>query len=343
MNYNISMKKILLFIGSFLLNFKYTNAHVGYVIDKNIMETASGTDNKFLEKALGEPKNLILIIATITIIFILYYLAYKIKFTRDIINNAQKKLESYENILPWIARLSIGIALMGASTADVLISPIIDNSFGIAWLELLLGFLLLLGMFLTPVTILSIALFIFGLKNNFYLLGNLEFISLLLIILILGDGRPGFDDIFGIKMSKKFEKLKKFIPLIMRVGLGGSMLFLAIYEKFLNPRLSELVVYKYNLTNIINVSSNMWVLSAGIIELLIGIFILIGFKTRLNSAIAFLVITLTFFGLKEDVFSHITLFGAFSILLIVGGGYLSFDRKKEKIKNQDRPFLHNFV
>jgi uncharacterized membrane protein YphA (DoxX/SURF4 family) len=325
--YNKYMKYLFFTFSYFLLFTKSAVAHVGYVIEKEKFDIAKGSDASFLKQAMFNSENIKLAVIVILSFFLLYYLVHKIEFTHKIITKAKDKLNSYKDLIPWIARICLGIALMGASTAGVLISPVMANDFGLGWLELLLGFFLLLGAFITPVVVVSIALFFVGLNSNFYLLGNLEFPALLFILLILGNGRPGFDDVFGIKILQ-IEKLKKFVPLIARLGIGIAMLFLAIYEKLLNPHLSELVVQKYNLTELIHVSPSMWVLGAGIVELLIGVFLIIGFKTRLTSAIAFLVLILTFFGLQEEVFSHITLFGTLSILMITGGGFLSIDEKK---------------
>jgi len=84
-------------------------------------------------------------------------------------------------------------------------------------------------------------------------------------------------------------------------------------------------VRNYDLTSIIPVSAPMWVLSAGLIELAIGLFLLIGFHTRLLAVITFLVLSLSFFYFREEVYSHITLFTVLYILFITGGGRISVD------------------
>ena len=71
----------------------------------------------------------------------------------------------------------------------------------------------------------------------------------------------------------------------------------------------------------------MWVLSTGIIEFIIGLTLVLGAYTRLASAIAFAVLSLSFFYFGEDVASHITLFGILSVLFITQGGKVSVDRK----------------
>jgi uncharacterized membrane protein YphA (DoxX/SURF4 family) len=68
------------------------------------------------------------------------------------------------------------------------------------------------------------------------------------------------------------------------------------------------------------------VLSAGAVECLVGILLVLGFKTRLISAIAFAILTLSFFFFGEDVYSHITLFGILSVLFVSGAGKMSVDK-----------------
>jgi uncharacterized membrane protein YphA (DoxX/SURF4 family) len=171
----------------------------------------------------------------------------------------------------------------------------------------------------------GLVLFGIGLSHSLYLVGNADFAAVLIAILIYADNRPGVDHIFGLRFFPRLLQLKKYIPLVLRVGLGGAMIFLAVYEKFLNPHTSEAIVRAFDLTAVIPVSPAMWVLGVGCIELVVGLCILLGFWTRLVSLIAFLVLTLTFFYFGEDVYSHVTLFGVLSVLLTVGGGHASLD------------------
>jgi uncharacterized membrane protein YphA (DoxX/SURF4 family) len=64
----------------------------------------------------------------------------------------------------------------------------------------------------------------------------------------------------------------------------------------------------------------------GMIELVVGVLLLIGFQVRLVSIITFTILIVTFFFFKEDVYSHVTLFGTLSVLMITGAGPLSLDR-----------------
>ena len=104
------------------------------------------------------------------------------------------------------------------------------------------------------------------------------------------------------------------------------MIYLALYEKIFNPNLSELIVRGFDLQSVVPVSVEMWILSAGLIEFAIGLLLIIGMFTRIVSAIAFIVLSLSFFYFGEDVASHITLFGILAVLFITEGGKVSIDK-----------------
>lgn len=304
-------------------------AHVGYVVSLEEIDSHSGTDTSFLLNALSDPYNIILALIVLAFFVLLYWIAHHNYFIEHYCHKIVTKLESYQEFIPWILRLSLGIALIGAGSAHSLISPLLPEMTGFALMQVVLGFMMLSGFMLTPVVLFTVILFLYALSQDVYLIGNIEFLFGSIALLVLGNDRPGLDDIFMIP-NHAIESLKKYVPLIIRIGLGGAMIYLALFEKLFNPHISELVVTKFNLTSAIAVSPEMWVFSAGLIELLVGLFLFIGYHTRLTSAIAFVVVTTTFFYFKEDVYSHVTLFGMLSVLFITGGGAMSVDGR---IKN----------
>jgi uncharacterized membrane protein YphA (DoxX/SURF4 family) len=308
--------KLFFVLGILFLSFQVSLAHVGYVVSESERERFAGADFDFLLRALKDPINVLLIFLTIAFVLLIYFLLKRSKLFMSYVARIEEKAESYYELIPWMLRLGLGIAFIGAGVAKVLISPILPISPPFPFLEILLGFFLLLGFLLTPTILISIILFLFALSKNFYLLGNLEIFSSLIALLILSQPKPGLDDLLGIPSFSFLKPFKNFVPLILRIGIGGAMMFLAVYEKFLNLHLSEIVVHNYHLTSIIPVSPEMWVLSAGIIEFLVGLFLFLGFKTRLTSAIAFVVLSLSFFYFGEEVYSHVTLFSVLSVLFV---------------------------
>ena len=305
-------------------------AHIGYVVPKDEIGKHAGHDFSFLFSALTEPINIFLIIGIIAVIATIYFLLRKSSFFMKNVAVVRARTKSYFELTSWMMRLGLGIALIGAGTMSALISPILSDFPQFSFIQILLGFLLLSGFLLTPATLLVIFLFLFAILKNFYLFGNADFLALAIALLITANPKPGLDDLLGLPFFSPLKSFKEWVPLVLRVGIGGAMIFLAVYEKFLNPHLSQLVVENYQLTSIIPVSTGMWVLSAGLIEFAVGLVLLIGFQTRLAAVIAFSVLSLSFFYFHEAVYSHVTLFTILSILFVTGGGKLSVDKFVDK-------------
>lgn len=311
-----------------------SHAHVAYVIESEEFNRNLGSDFNYLFTALSNPYNISIMLSTVALLFFaIFILKRSSRFnnhSRDIID----KLSSYHEFIPWIIRLSLGIAFIGAGTEQVLISPIISGASIYSSIQIALGFAFLLGFMLVPSAIIAIGLYFLGLYQNFYLIGNIDVLALSLGFLVFHSARPGVDDILNISLLRFLKIDRKYLALILRILTGVGFVFLALYEKILDPHISELVVSKYNLIDVVHVSPAMWVLSAGIIELLLGIIILIGFYTRTAACVGIIVLSTTFFFFKESVYSHVTLFGILSIIAIEGGGYLSLDKLLERNRSK---------
>lgn len=298
------------------------SAHVGYVIDEVDRASHSGTNTNFLLSALT-PFHIALMIGTAIIVLIAFLLAEKSVWVKNWVMRIEARTSTYREFLPWMLRLSLGIALIGAGTSEVFISPLLHASALISLLEIAFGFMILAGFFTGLAALGSIVLYFMALSQSAYIIGNIDFLAIALAILLFASSKPGMDDIFTIPFFPTLKKYARFAPIVARLGIGFAMTYLAIYEKFLNPNISELVVQKFNMTAAVPVGSAMWVLSAGIIELTVGLLLIIGFRPRLVSAVAFLVLTASFFFFKEAVYSHITLFGILSVVYASGGKKLS--------------------
>lgn len=319
------MIKLIILPSVFLILPAWALAHVGYIVENAQGRSEVGTDFNFLLAPLKDPLDLVLILSTAIIAIMGYFLIRKTLVCQRFEQHLKNRAKSYEEFLPWIARIAVGIMLIGAGVGSNLISPVLPGFPQFSSLEIFLGFLILTGLLLFPAIMAAIGLYIFALAQNIYAFGNLEILALFIVILLLASGKPGIDDLFDLTVLKLRHPRPNFVPFIVRVGLGLAMMFLAIYEKFLNPHLSELIVSQYQLTSIIPVSPEMWILSAGIIEFLVGLALVVGFQTRFVAASAFAILTVSFFFFGETVYSHITLFAALSILFVTGGGKLSLD------------------
>ncbi len=92
-------------------------------------------------------------------------------------------------------------------------------------------------------------------------------------------------------------------------------------QKILQPGLALSVVDRYDLTAVIPVAPELWVLGAGLAETALGLALLFGVFTRASAATAIGMFTLTLFALPDDpVLAHVALFGMASAVLITGSG-----------------------
>jgi len=318
------MKRILMFLGLFVLPIS-TFAHVRYVLEENIdYHTLLGQNWGLLKSGINNSGFVVGTIVSLIIIGIIIEMLHT-KIFKSYFDKVKERLNSYHELVPWIIRLCLGIALIGAGTGHFLISPIMATSALIANIEILLGFLFLAGFLLVPATIATIIIYIIAITTDTYFLGNLDFLALAIGLLVFHSARPGVDDILGISLLK-FIKIKRlYLDLILRIGVGTAMIYLGLFEKILNPLLAEHVVNQFSLTSVIPVTAATWTLATGIIETALGLIIMFGLFTRIAAIISIIVISITFFFFNEAVFSHVTLFGILSIIAVEGSSIFSLD------------------
>lgn len=295
------------------------SAHVAYVLGQTEFRTLLGTNLAFLLAPLKDVYTYLLCIVSLLVFLAIYELVVKSQVFNRWYPQFLRNVVTYDVYIPLMFRIALGFSLIGSSISGNLVSPAISGRPEFAFIQLLLGFLLLAGFFTFFSAFAAVILYIYAVTQYWYLIGNLDFFALALGILVLANPKPGVDDLVGIYYPKVFAKLRGYAPYIVRLSTGIAFIILAVYEKILNPHLSEAVVFRYNLTHVVAVSPALWVLGAGVVETTIGVALLFGKKVRLVSAVALAVLTLTFFYFREDVTAHITLFVALSALFLTEG------------------------
>jgi uncharacterized membrane protein YphA (DoxX/SURF4 family) len=310
-------------------------AHVSYVLTEEQQADFKGADYPFLTEPLTHWSNWLAIGLTLLIFLLVAVFGRKINWIRDRIRFFRGRSRAYQDYIPVILRLCVGMALIGAGSQAALISPAVTHEPIFANIQVILGFLLIVGLATGPTALISLGLAVFAVVAHPTLLDNIEIIAALLAILLLGQTKPGLDDLLGITTYQPFQKLHHLAPLILRFGLGGALLIMAIGDKLINPHWFGAVIELYQLNTYLPFSTSMWVMSATIIEITLGALILLGWHTRLASLITFTVLSIFFFIFKEDVYAHVTLFGTLFTLFISGGGYLSLDEKFFKKRYQN--------
>ena len=331
-------------------------AHVDYVTDPT---TETSDAIAFVRETLSDPVNAALFggVSVAVLVALALYLRYR-PTIRDI-EVLRSALSGYDDLIPWMLRLSLGLPLVGAGFQGYLFAPTVTFDTGAnPLLRVLLigvGFCILFGLGTRIVTTVGTALYLFALTVSPDALLALEYLPGFVALFLLGGGRPSADDIlleiastegsiYGkidpVHYLKAFlddltAPYRQYVPTVLRFGLGASFIFLGVTQKLGSPARSLAVVEKYNLTAVVPVDPSLWVLGAGVAEVAVGVALIAGLLTRATAFTAFLLFTTTLFGLPDDpVLAHVTLFGMSSALVTLGAGPLSLDRYFESADRQ---------
>jgi uncharacterized membrane protein YphA (DoxX/SURF4 family) len=306
------------------------SAHVTYLLPKPVFERVSGENWRYLLSPFKRGDTWVAILITLAGICFAWVMYRKVPAIRRFFARVAARADSYEAFTPWMLRLSLGIGLIGAGSSHVLVSPILPGHPELAGAQVLLGFCLMAGFLVVPAAFGAIAIYVTAIAGDWTIIGSFEFAAIAAALIVLDNERPGIDDMLCLPKMSPFRAWKRWVPLILRVGLGVAMASMALYEKILNPLAANAIVVSYKLTEVVPVAPALWVLGAGGIELLLGLMHIVGWKTRPVVGLTFIVLSLSFFYFKEDVASHVTLFGALSTLFVLKGGPWSVDNWLEK-------------
>ncbi len=319
--------------------------HVRYVTDAD--ETGDGV--AFVVDAIADPVNAAVLGGGFlaTVIALALYLRLR-PFDRDVAV-FREVMTGYRDLLPWLLRLGFGLPLVGAGFAGYLFNPVVEPpvAAGVARLfQIGLGFALLFGLATRVAALVGLLAYLAALVVEPLLLFSAEWVPGFLAIALVGSGRPSADDalqavataegtVYGAVdpvhraatgLNEALAPYERYVPTVIRVGMGASFAFLGLFEKLLAPRMATDVVRGYGLVELAPFSADLWVLGAGVAELTLGIAILLGFFTRTAAFAAIGVFVLTLFGIPDDpVLAHIGLFSLASALLITGAGAGALD------------------
>jgi len=316
--------------------------HIRYVTDD------AGTPVRAVEfalRVLSEPVNAVLF-GGVGLLGALGLLAYLwVRPTIPDVAVLRTTLDGYRDLVPWMLRLAMGLPLIGAGFAGYYFSPAVPGSPRL--LLVALGFFILFGLATRFAAGIALVAYLVGLARDPALLLAMEYVPGLLAILLVGPGRPSADHMLGRILvadgtvlgrlrlvsapmgiaESAIAPFSAYAATVARVGLGVAFVYLGLFEKLANPGRALLVVQKYDLTTIVPVDPGAWVLGAGLAEIALGALLIGGLLTRAVAAAAFVVFTLTMFGLADDpVLAHVTMFGLASAVFTLGSGPFSLDR-----------------
>lgn len=320
----------ILLIISVLLSapFFYASAHEVYVLGQEEIDTILRTDspNPFLAAGAHEIQFFtwgFIVAMIITIVFFVSITRPIEEMLDPILFRLKKKLGFI------IVRVTIGLALMASGYYHALFGPELPlaDMFGAytnvaSTILIIIGFFILVGLMTRLAGIAALLIAVLGVYHyGTYIFTYSNYIGDIIFVGFLGAHIWSFDKhvlrLHGIiKSAERFAE--KFAFLLLRVTFGFSLIYASVFAKFVHSELALRTVLDYNLTNYFHFDPLFIVLGAGIIEVTIGFFIIVGFEVRFASLflMVFLTLSLVYFG--EAVWPHIVLFGGALALFVHG-------------------------
>ncbi|WP_248515302.1 DoxX family protein [Salinarchaeum laminariae] len=307
----------------------------------------------FLTDVVSEPFNAALLLGGAVTVLLAVVAYLRILPLRRDVAVFREAVTEYEDLLPWLLRLSFGLPLVGAGFAGYFVSPAVTPSgtglLAISRLfQIAIGFALLFGLATRAAAFVGLVSYLAVAVIEPRILLAMEYVPGFLAIVLLGSGRPSADRVLETVASAegtvygqidpihrlsgwfrvRVAPYHEYVPTVIRVGLGVNFVYLGLVEKLLAPGTALSVVDKYDLTAVVPVDPGLWVVGAGVTEIALGVALVLGAFTRADSLVALLMFTLTLFALPDDpVLAHISLFGLASALIVTGPGPYSLDDK----------------
>lgn len=307
-------------------------AHEAYVLTADQFNMGLGQNTANPLSGLLDPSHLMLTIL-ITLGVILSYLLINFWSATKFSDRLDKAVKKVGVIGPLIIRVAISASFFFAAQINVILGPELSLSHIayaplIRFLLFLITFMILFGVLVEWAALIDLVIF-FYVSTFFgqYMLTYTNYFGELIVLFLFGSRFVSFDRyFFGTRpLIKSLEKLKHFEVPIVRILYGVALIYAGYTIKFLHQSLSIAVYNEYHLQNFFHASAGFIASGAGLSEILIGLFILIGFATRWTILISLVFITLSILYFREMLWPHFMLYGISFSLIINSGDFLTVD------------------
>ncbi len=266
---------------------------------------------------------IIAIIAVILTILVGIFLEKKLKVPKWF----EIFTEKYAPYILSIASIGFGLSFLIFSYNGFIFAPnLIPGEPTLLYIQAIAGIMILLGLYERVGGLLLLVLFALSVREYGFMemMDTFEMLGFALYAMIIG--RPKWKIIDGNLLRTITHKFHTYGLPLLRVGTGLNLIILGFSEKILAPSLTEnfLAHYNWNFMQLIGFHgfTDYWfAFSAGVGEILFGIFFLLGLITRTTTvALAvFLVTTLYLLGPLELI-GHLPHFSIAIVLIALGAG-----------------------
>ena len=196
--------------------------------------------------------------------------------------------------------------------------------------QLLLGVVLLSQTsFLIPgvlILVIALPMAVFYFVPDLLIDYVVELVALAFALIFFGMGASSIDRRIAVRLKLDPSRYAKLPVPIIRIGVGLTLVILALHDKLLAPNmaLTFLDTHYLNFMELMGFAGFTdirFVFAAGIVELAVGILLIFGIATRFVAAIVFVLmgVTMAILGIVE-LFGHLPIMGIALLLLYRGSG-----------------------
>ena len=308
------------------------SAHEGYVLTK--LQVAQGMQDFSINvlTALNNPGNFRvgLAVGLVSLIGIILYFLFQISDAGIWFDRLLKKVEPLGNAF---LRVAFAGSLIASAYFNAFLGPEISlNTFPAGNLIRIIlyvaGFMILLGIFTEIAGIATYLLLgVMTIIYKDYVLTYYNYVGEAVTLIIFGAYTFSLDRL--IRGHSFFaEKHREIEIAIIRVTYGISILYPAITIKLLHPAIIIQIANQYNLTQfhwLFPHDPLLISLGTGLAQIAVGICLILGFQTRLNTLVTFVLMTMSVLFFKEAVWPHFILLALALYLWFNDGGEISLD------------------
>lgn len=234
---------------------------------------------------------------------------------------------------PVIIRIAMSLAFFYAAQANVIFGPEISlNGYTggtiIRFLLFVIALMSFFGFLTQLAALVGMCIFIYlALHLGVYIVTYSNVFGELLVLLLFGSRFLSVDQFLlkGKLLFSYFGKLRYLETPIVRIFYAIALLFSGITIKFLHQNISITVYNEYHLGNFFHAGGAFIAAGAGVAEVLIGLFMLLGFSMRWTLVFTLLFMSLSVWYFQELVWPHFLLYGITLALFINAGDFFTLD------------------
>lgn len=297
------------------------SAHEVYVLSPHEIAIGLSTPPisplSIIEKNIGEFALWTLV--AVLVVFIVFF----VSISRRLEKRFDPFLIRMKKYAPAASRITVGLSFLAAAYFQASYGPELPlaATYGsytgiVTAVLVVIGVLIVVGFWTRAAALVALGLYLVAVYyHGWYMLTYTNYLGEIIVLLLIGSHHFGIEGFQKVRAPARHildtivAKVAPYSFTILRVCFGISLLYASLYAKFIHANLAFEVVEKYGLTQFFHFEPHFIVLGAGIVELVIALFFILGIEIRFTAVFLEFWLTLSLIYFGEAVWPHLILIG----------------------------------